>query len=176
MYIAVTKIYRFDMKNDKLVVLIKDQKTKKGFINLHDPRNGQEIGTKKEYNFSSDQNSLFELTSDGKKLLTYYDGEHKTLNVCSFDVSNFECLCSKFGKNYKKSIGAISPKDKLLALNLGDYNYQISIINIQNKPILQTFIPSEKESMAIKFIDNQNLFVIENKKIIKKYKLETQNK
>lgn len=47
MYIAVTKIYRFDMKNDKLVVLIKDQKTKKGFINLHDPRNGQEIGTKK---------------------------------------------------------------------------------------------------------------------------------
>lgn len=162
--------FRYDMKNDKLVVLVKDQKTKKGYIQAFDPTNGTALGEKSTYDFSSDQNSLFELSDDGSKLLTYYD-ESGVSKVCAFDVSNFASQCGNFGKNYKKAIGSISPDGKRLALNVGAYNYEVSVINIENKPYLETFVPSKKDSMGIKFIDNNSLVFAEDERKIKEFKL-----
>lgn len=162
--------YRYDMKNDKLVVLVKDQKTKQGFIGEYDAKSGRKLANQTQYNHTSDANSLFELTNDGTKLLSYYDDAKLSL-VCAYDVATFSKKCENFGKNYKKSIGAISPDGKYLALNLGIYNNSTSIINIQNTPFLAYEIPSLKESMAVKFLDNNTLVFSQEDRKIKKYKI-----
>lgn len=165
--------FRYDLKNDKLVVLVHDREAKKAYVQQFNPENGEAIGEKKEYNYIFDTYSLFELTNKGDKLLTYQidKEDDEKQEFCSYDITNFTSNCTDFGKRLNSAVGVVSFDDKLVALTRGKYNSEVNIINIENKPFIQSQIPSSGVSYGINFINNDTLVVAHERREIKEYKL-----
>lgn len=150
----VENVKRFDVKNDKLYLLIENGESK--YIQQYNIDSGEAIGNQIAYNKEVDSKgySMFELTQDATKIVTYAPSSSDA-EVCTITLATQNLQCTNIGIPLSSSIGGISPDGKYAAFTPSK-DYTIGgIVNVENKPALVgQYATSGKRGYAMHFTSN----------------------